>query len=122
MINQLPTTWERVMALRSKDDMHRGVANTLKDEDIETIIATIDFFGGDYKQDLLDLKTFRYRVFDWLAMRINGRHSDNPSENTCTKVLAHSFLKSNGTPSKMIDDLRTTDYDIDLSYETIALT
>ena len=122
MANTSRTTWEKVMALKDKDDMHKGVANTLQDHDIETIIATIDFFGGNYRQDLMDLKTFRYRVFDWLAMRVQGRHSNEPAEDTCTKVLVHSFLKSEGVPSKMLQDLRETDYDIDASYEAIALT
>ena len=116
------TTWEQVMACKSKDDMHRGVANTLADHDIETIIATIDFFGGNYQQDIFDLKTARYRVFDWLAMRVQGRHSNSPNEDICTKVLVHSFLKSDGVPSKMLEDLRETDYDIDTSYENIDLT
>lgn len=116
------STWEQVMSLRSKGAKEsRGVANTLSDDDLNTICATIDFFGGDYRQDIFDLKTIRYRVFDWLAMRVQGRHSGSSQDKLVTKVLAYSFIKSDGVPSKFIEDLRVTDYDIDTSYNTIEL-
>lgn len=110
------STWEKVMALGAKDTRHKGVANTLDDDELNTIIGTIDFFGDDYRQDIFDLKIARYRVFDWLAMRVQGRGAP-----TSTKVLAHSFIKSEGDVDKWIDDLRTTDYDIDNSWEEVEL-
>lgn len=116
------TTWEQVMELKNKDDMKHGVANTLDDWDIETIVGTIDFFGGDYRQDIMDLRTIRYRVFDWLAMRIQGRHSGSAQDENATKVLVHAFLKVDGVTSKFIQDLRETDYDIDTSYKNVELT
>jgi hypothetical protein len=116
------STWEQVMALKSNGSKEaRGVANTLSDDDLNTICATIDFFGGDYRLDVLDLKHIRYRVFDWLAMRIQGRHSGSAQDKLATKVLAYSFIKSDGIPSKFIEDLRVTDYEIDTSYNTIEL-
>lgn len=114
----MKSTWEQVMALKDAGkEEAKGVANTLSDYDIQTIIATIDFFGGDYRQDIADLKMFRYRVFDWLAMRVQGRGDSE----TATKVLAHSFIKVGGVPSKFIEDLQVTDYDIDDSWKSISL-
>lgn len=109
-------TWESVMAQKANDKRHRGVANTLTDDELNTIIGTIDFFGDPYTQDIFDLKTCRYRVFDWLAMRVQGRGAP-----TSTKVLVHSFLKVNGDIDKWIDDLRSTDYDIDNSWTAVEL-
>ena len=40
---------------------------------------------------------------------------------TSTKVLAHSFLKSDGVVSKFIEDLRTTDYDVITDWEGLEL-
>lgn len=119
---QVTTTWDIIMSFeKAGKDEAKGVANTLSMEDLETIVGTIDFFGGDYQQDIFDLKLAKYRVFDWLAMRVRGRHSDSPSEVTVNKVLAHSFIKSRGVPSDFIKDLRETDYDIDTSYESISI-
>lgn len=116
------SVWSQVMALKKNDDRCKGVANTLTDDEIETVIATVDFFGGDYRQDILDLRNFgRYRVFDWLAMRIQGRHSGSVHDVNATKVLAHSFIKSNGVTSAFIQDLRETDYDMDESYKELNL-
>lgn len=112
------TTWQKVMELKDagKSEAH-GVANILDENDRATILGTIDYFGGNYQQDLFDLKIARYRVFDWLAMRVQGRGDSE----TATKVLVHSFLKVGGVPSKFIQDLRETDYDIDNSWEKIKL-
>lgn len=109
-------TWDKVMACKPADTRHKGSANTLTTADIETIAATIDFFGDDYRQDIWDLRTAKYRVFDWLAMRVQGR-----GEPTSTKVLAHAFLKVGGDVDKFIQDLQESDYDIDHSWEKVEL-
>lgn len=109
-------TWDKVMACKKADTRHKGVANTLTLDEIETIVATVDFFGDDYRQDVFDLKQARYRVFDWLAMRVQGRGAPES-----TKVLAYSFLKVEGDIDKFIDDLRSTDYDIDHKWEAVEL-
>lgn len=114
------TTWDKVMSLKNKDDMKKGIANTLQDHDIETILATADFFGAekrDLQQIYFDLKMARFRIFDWLAMAIQGR-LDNKS---AVKVFAYSFIKSNGVTSKFIEDLQITDYDIDNTWQEIEL-
>lgn len=110
-------TWDKVVALKSAGAAEaKGVTNTLSREDIITIVATIDFFGGDYVQDLADLKAYRYRVFDWLGMRVmSGR------DEVATKVLVYSFLKSGGVPSKFVQDLRESDYDVDDSWIKVKL-
>lgn len=116
------TTWEQVMALKANGAAEaKGSANLLDDDDLNTICGLIDFFGGDYRQDIWDLRTARYRVFDWLAMRVQGRHSGSEGDKEATKVMAYSFIKSEGVPSKFIEDLRVTDYDIDHSYKGIEL-
>lgn len=110
------STWDKVMACKPADKRHKGVANTLTMDELNTIIATIDFFGDNYQQDIFDLKIARYRIFDWLAMRVQGRGAPES-----TKVLAYSFLKVAGDVDKFIDDLRVTDYDIDHKWEGIEL-
>jgi hypothetical protein len=112
----MSSIWDKVMSMKPKDTRHRGVANNLTDDELNTIIGTIDFFGDKYQQDVFDLKVARYRVFDWLAMRVQGRGAP-----TSTKVLAHSFLKVDGDIDKWIEDLRVNDYDIDHSWEEIEL-
>lgn len=111
------TTWEQVMACKKADTRHKGIANNLRDDEIETILSLIDFFGDDYRLDIFDLKTARYRVFDWLAMKVQGRRSGDDS----TKVLVYSFLKVNGDIDKFIEDLRVSDYDVMKDWEDIEL-
>jgi hypothetical protein len=108
--------WTKVMKLRSKDNRHKGVANTLDYDDIVTIVATAEYFGAsrnDQAQIFFDLKTAKYRVFDWLAMAIQGRIECQEA----IKVFTYSFLKVNGDVTNFIADLRETDYDIDREWD-----
>lgn len=115
-------TWNKIVALQGAGKSEaKGVANTLSDDDLNTICGLIDFFGGDYRQDIWDLRVARYRVFDWLGMRVMGRRSEDVGDEQATKVLAYSFIKSGGVPSKFIDDLRVTDYDIVREWEALEL-
>ncbi|MFA5407041.1 MAG: hypothetical protein WC307_06815 [Candidatus Nanoarchaeia archaeon] len=120
-------SWTEVMALRRKETRTKGCANTLRRDEVETILATMEFFGADdylMRQAHLDLTLPRYRVFDWLAMCIDGRRTigkGHPSNDLPIKVIAHSFLKAQGDIDKFITDLRETDYDLDQSYEAITL-
>ncbi len=117
------TTWQQVMDLKEAGVSEaQGVANMLDENDRQSIYGTIDYFGGSYQLDIFDLKMAKYRVFDWLAMRVQGRHSGSEGDIEATKVLAYSFIKSGGVPSKFIEDLQTTDYDIDTSWKSIELT
>lgn len=127
-MEETKTTWQQVMDLKEAGASEaRGIANMLDDDDIETICATIDFFGGNWKQAIFDLSAksplpARYRVFDFLAMCVQGRLGEGVHNEEATKVLVHSFIKSGGVPSKFVEDLRVTDYDIDHSYKSIELT
>lgn len=117
------TTWEKVMAHKKDDTRHIGVANNLTDDEIETILATIDFFGGNYKQAYSDLSSRarfapQYRVFDFLGMCVMGNRIESED---AVKVLVHSFLKSNGDIDLWIQDLRETDYQVDTSWESLEL-
>lgn len=114
----MKTTWEQVMALKSADTKHQGVANTLTPDEIDTILALVDFFDGSVPQARFDLIMCKYRVFDWLAMCVMGGRigSDN-----ATKVLAYSFIKMKGDIDKFIQDLRETDYQIVTDWETLTL-
>lgn len=56
-----------------------GVSNDLKEEDVETLIATLQAFGVDRKlvlQSKKDLVNMQYRVFDWLGMMIDTEMSE----------------------------------------------
>ena len=92
MTNEEGKVWDRVMELESKDNRHKGVANTLDIDDLLTIFATAEFFGAgetDLAQLSFDLKRARYRVFDWLAMAVQGRMSCR----NVVKVFTYVFLK-----------------------------
>ena len=116
----MKTTWDKVIELKNKDDMKKGVANTLEEHDINTILATAEFFGAEkweLRQIYFDLVVARYRVFDWLGMAIQGRLENK----LAVKVFVHSFLKCGGVTSKFIQDLRETDYEIDNTWQDIEL-
>ena len=114
----MQNTWDKVMAMEPKDTRHKGAANTLTVDELETVLGTVDYFGGNVAQSFFDLWTARYRVFDWLAMNVMGqRIASEPA----IKVLVYSFLKVDGDIDKWIDDLRTVDYDIDNSWEGVEL-
>ena len=122
---ELEYVWTQVVDLGSKDKRHQTppnqVANDLKDDEITTILTIIDFFGADQRdlqQVKFDLKTVRYRVFDWLGMCIMGRIDCEPA----VKVLTYSFLKCDGDVDAFIADLRATDYDVVRDWEKVQLT
>ena len=115
-VNNL-NVWEQVMELGKKDKRHVDVANNLTDDEIETVMATLDYFQGSSSAVMFDLKVARYRVFDWLAMAVQGRIENE----VAVKVLAYSFLKVEGDIDRWIQDLRETDYDIDESYSKLNL-
>jgi hypothetical protein len=123
-MNATKTTWEQVMSMKSKDTRHNGVANTLTKDEIQTLLAVVDFFGGSVAQVHLDLALCRFRVFDWLAMGVMSAKEDDGGRmgsRQAVQVLAHSFLKSGGDIDKFIDDLRVTDYQVDEVWEGVEL-
>jgi hypothetical protein len=119
--------WEQIIEIgRQKELRTAGVANRLDQYDVETILATMDFFGASdifLKQTTFDLYgPPKYRVFDWLAMNVMDRNDDNRQvNNVALKVLVHSYLKSEGDPERFVADLRESDYQIDTSWEDIEI-
>jgi len=114
------TTWDRLLNYRDKESRVNGVMNTITNDELVTILATAEFFGAqtwELKQISFDLSTARYRLFDWLAMTVNGRIETAAVK----KVLIYSYIKSKGDVDKFIADLRASDYDIDRSWERIKL-
>jgi hypothetical protein len=115
--------WTELVSLESKDDMHRGIANTLDKNDVTTLLATADFFGAsdsELHQMNWDLVFPKFRVFDWLAMGVMSADSNPRIPVTALKVFVHSFLKVGGSVKAFIDDLRVTDYEIDTEWENIS--
>jgi hypothetical protein len=115
---KIKSTWEQVMSMKKNDNRHQGVANTLDRDDLETICATIDYFGGSWRQAYFDLSIPKYRVFDFLAMCVMGNRIQSDE---ATKVMVYSFLKVDGDVTKWIDDLRATDYAMERGWESIEI-
>lgn len=116
--------WSLVIEIgKEKEPESKGLANTLDTDDVSTIIATMEFFGATntwLQQTVFDLKTAKYRLFDWLAMCIMSRNDDDRGQNNAPlKTLVWAYLKVNGDPKKFIQDLRETDYQLDESYNCI---
>ncbi len=114
--------WLQIMNLKDngRKETTDGICNTLSRDDLNTILATADFFGAtetDMALIYTDLTFAKYRVFDWLAMGVGGRIQNKD----VAKVFAYSFIKVNGVPSKFIEDLQTTDYDVFDDWKEIIL-
>ena len=117
-------TWKKIMALEDRDNRHRGVANTLDSYDIQTLLATADFFGAEDRelaQMNFDLGVARYRVFDWLAMGVMSADDCPRIPVTALKVFVYSLLKVGGDVTAFIDDLRISDYELDTEWEGVEL-
>jgi len=118
--------WDEIIKTgRKKEPSSKGIANKFDDNDIKTIVATMEFFGASdiwIRQTVFDLKTPKYRLFDWLGMCVMSRNDDAREQNNqALKVLVHSYLKTGGDPDKFIQDLRESDYQIDESWEKIKI-
>ncbi len=121
--------WREVIRLGRLQE--KKECNELDQDDITTILATIDFFGASniwMKQTYFDLSkkakpiSPRFKVFDWLAMCIDGRNDDDRKQNEAgLKVLVYSFLKVKGNVKKFIEDLRLTDYQVNTKWEEVDL-
>lgn len=112
------STWAQIQDLMIKDTRSRGCGNTLTNEEIKTLVDTVELFGGKTGQAWFDLFIARYRIYDWLAM---GVVSERLGSESAAKVLVHSFLKLKGDVDKFIEDLRTTDYRIITEWKSVEL-
>lgn len=118
------TLWKEIMELEKLDNRHKGCANTLTVDDIDTILCTFDYFGASdntLRQIMFDLSIARYRVFDWLAMFINGRYGDDFGVESGVKVVAYALKKCQGNVTNFIIDLQETDYDMIRDWEDLTL-
>ena len=120
-VGQHTKLWTKLVEEGKKRE--KGMTNTLQREDVETIIATMMFF--DLNRDLLrqafwDLTIARYRVFDWLAMLLNGRcmgYGEQKDEQLRAKnlslIFAYIYLEKTRTPQEFIDYLRYHDLQVE---------
>lgn len=110
--------WNQVMMIGANNDNRSvGIANNLTPDEIETILGTLDFFQEENLGAVVfDLKQARYRVFDWLAMAIQGRIENEEA----VKVLVYSFLKVEGDIDRWIQDIREIDYEVDKNYSLFS--
>jgi len=117
--------WNEIMELKAKETRTKGCANTLRQDELNTILATMEYFGASERfmaQTTWDLRVARYRLFDWIASCIDGRRDCGDGSNDLPiQVLAYSFRKVEGDVDEFIRDLRETDYECDRSYEMIEL-
>ena len=111
--------WELVMAKGRK--LERKVTHGLDRYALTTIMATADFFSvcdTFLKQMQWDLYVAQYKIFDWIAMLLNGRHRGYPNEyiptqQLVTRVMADAYLKDEVKNVKdFIQVLREVDYQL----------
>lgn len=74
--------------------LERSQCHTLEKPFVETIVATLDFFGCTRSQlglVVFDLVQAKYKIFDWLGMAYTGRIED-PNNEIATKQ-AHDVIE-----------------------------
>lgn len=134
-------TWTAIMAYEPMDTRHvpNDVANDLRADEVETILATYEFFGcegqmlGQIASDLAPASWLaahgvrswasRFRVFDWLAMMVQTADEtlNRYEAYAGTQVMVHAFLDAKGDVDGFIENLRVNDYDCDRRWESIVL-
>jgi hypothetical protein len=125
-LHALGKVWDKVVKdiLPHETRVRNKIANTLRDDEINTVIATMEYWGASdsvLRQAYSDMKFPRYRMGDWIGMFIQNEGYDKGGGETATRVLAHAYIKADGNIDKMIQDLRETDYEVDRSWEKIDL-
>lgn len=99
--------WDRVMELGR--EIEHGVTHNLNMNDVETIVATANWFAEDYTQQVVfDLWRAKYKIYDWLAMLLDGRDDGHCA---MTQVFTYAYLKANGHPKEMVRILRREDFE-----------
>ena len=116
--------WEEIVE-KGRENQSDETANVLDLGDINTILATLDFFGATpvfLRQAMFDLHGVHYRVFDWIAMCIMGRNDDDrQTNNTGLKVLVHAFREAGYDEKKFIENLRQHDYQVETEWEDVDI-
>jgi len=115
--------WEKI--LETGKEKEKGITNKLTGDGLEAILATMMQFNASeiwLQQTYWDLKTAKYKVYDWLAMCVMSRNDDDRERNNIPlKILVNSYLKAEGDVEKFIEDLRYSDYDEDESWQKIEI-
>ncbi|MEI6080099.1 MAG: hypothetical protein WCQ53_05660 [bacterium] len=116
--------WNEIMG-KGKPVAPRGCANSLDADDVETVIATMDFFNATLqfqRQTYFDLIKAKFRVFDWLAMVVMSRNDDDREQNEmASKVLVYAFRSAGYDEKKFIENLREHDYQVEEEWVSIRL-
>lgn len=74
--------------------LEKNQCHSLEKPFVETILATLDYFGATRSQLGLvhfDLVVAKYKIFDWLGMAYTGRIED-PNDSSATKS-AHKCIE-----------------------------
>ena len=126
MTNYNKEIWNEIIEIgKKKEPSSKGIANKFNQDDVNTIVATMDFFGATdvwLQQTYYDLTKPKYRLFDWLAMCLMSRNDDDRKQNeSALKVLIHVYLKVKGDPIKFIENLRKNDYQVDTAWEKVVI-
>jgi hypothetical protein len=126
-MEEVTDAWSEVMALKKKETRTRGVANTLTKGELETIIDTAIMAGAndDFSAQIYyDLGIARYRLFDWIAMLLDGRYKGygcNENSKFATQIFSHYFLKAEGNVDQFIAYLAFKDYRRNDEYKRIIV-
>lgn len=92
-------------------ERENGDTHDLAEPDLETVLGMARFLveDGYFDQVVYDLSTARYRIFDWIAMLLQGRDDGN---DRLTQVMASAYIRSNDLEG-FVQNLRTHDYQIE---------
>jgi len=111
--------WMAVMEKGKK--LERGVTHELSDDEVITILATIDFFQPNenfLKQAVFDLRVAKYEIYDWVAMLLFGRDQgygehdfERERQEYITKIMTSAYLRAKDLKD-FIRILRTEDYQV----------
>ncbi len=64
--------------IREGRKIETGTANRLDPAYYDTVLATMDYFGasaGEIGLARFDLCVAKYKIYDWIAMALNGRYA-----------------------------------------------
>ena len=115
-MEEVKDVWSEVIALKDKETRTKGAINTLTKSELEVIIGTAVITGANdnfLKQIFYDLGKTRYRLFDWIAMLLDGRYKGygcNESSKIATQIFSHYFLKAEGNVDRFLAYLTFKDY------------
>jgi len=115
-------SWEPTLTEEKRKDLHEtvmklgqeretGTTHELSEDQLRTVLATADFFTQDGYTDQVkfDLVNARYKIYDWIAMLLDGRDDGNER---LTQVMASAYIRATDVEG-FIQNLRRKDYQIE---------